>query len=133
MNFPEELLNNILSFRPQHPNAELLKRYIMIWGRKRTYFYKHYFERDEVKKQRENRIRQLDSKEFFFKCLLEDGHTVKQIIKQRYEMNQCKKRLNIKLKELNLEKWQIKSRENNTHLQAYYNGEIIFNEKLNIQ
>ena len=47
-------------------------------------------------------------------------------------MNQCKKRLNIKLKELNLEKWQIKSRENNTHLQAYYNGEIIFNEKLNM-
>ena len=119
MNFPEELLN-----RPPHPNAELLKRYIMIWGHKRTYFYKHYFERDEIRKQKENRRRQVDYKEFFFKCLLEDGYTVKQIIKQRYEMNQCNKRLNIKLKELNLEKWQIKTCGSNNHLQAEYNWRI---------
>ena len=128
MNFPEELLNKIFSFRPPHPSAELLKRDIMIWGCKKTYFYKHYFQKIEIIKQRERRERNLEYKDFFFKCLLEDGYTVKQIIKQRYEMNQCNKRLNIKLKELNLEKWQIKSSVSYNHLQAEYNGELIFNE-----
>lgn len=128
MNFPEELLNNVLSFRPPHPSAELLKRDIMIWGCKRTYFYKHYFQKIEIIKQRERRERNLEYKDFFFKCLLEDGYTVKQIIQQRYKMNQCKKRLDIKLKELNLKTWQIKTCQSNNHLQAKYNGVEIFNE-----
>ena len=128
MNFPEELLNNVLLFRPTHPSAELLKRDIMIWGCKRTYFYKHYFQKIEIIKQREKRERNLEYKDFFFKCLLEDGYTVKQIIQQRYEMNQCKKRLDIKLKELNLKNWQIKTCGSNNHLQAEYNGVEIFNE-----
>ena len=74
-----------------HPIAILLSRNIYLWGRKRTFFYKYYFERKEIKELRARLERYFDEKDFYFKCCLEDGNSLEQIVKIRFESNQRKK------------------------------------------
>ena len=111
-----------------HPIAILLNRYIYIWGRKRTYFYKYYFERQDIKELRARRERYFEAKDFSFKCWLEGGYSLEQIVKIRFESKQRKKRLNNKLKELNLIYWDVTTYESSNFLKAVYNGSEIFNE-----
>ena len=73
-----------------HPIAILLNRCIFLWGRKRTFFYKYYFERKEIKEVRMKLERYFDEKDFYFKCCLEDGYSSEQIVKIRFESNQRK-------------------------------------------
>ena len=67
MNFSNELINHILTFRPTHPNAVLLKWDIDDWNRKRHYFYKYYFNKSSVKNNIEKRKQQIGHDDFFFK------------------------------------------------------------------
>jgi hypothetical protein len=115
-----------------HPIAILLSRDIYLWGRKRTFFYKYYFERKEIKELRVKLERYFDEKDFYFKCLIEDGYSLEQIVKIRFQTKQREKRLKIKLKELNLEPWDISTTSSSFHLTAKHNNIEIFNEKFSI-
>ena len=112
-----------------HPIAILLSRDIYLWGRKRTFFYKYYFERKEIKELRVKLERYFDEKDFYFKCLIEDGYSLEQIVKIRFESNQRTKRLNNKLKELNLNYWDVKIYSSINFLTAVYNCSEIFYER----
>lgn len=129
MNFPNYIINHILSFRPSHPCAILLEKDISRWSlRKRTSFKVYYFtlfNNSLVKERKYNDER----KDYYFKCCLEDGYCLEQIVKLRYEQNQRKKRLDLKLKELNLNVWEIETHTTNNSLIAYYEKKEIFNEK----
>ena len=111
-----------------HPIAILLSRDIYFWGRKRTYFYKYYLQQKEIKELRARRERYFEEKDFYFKCCLEDGYSLEQIVKIRFESKQRKKRLNNKLKELNLNYWDVKIYSSLNFLKAVYNCSEIFNE-----
>ena len=127
-NFSPEILNHILSFRPTHPIALLLKRDIEYWGRKRMYFNKYYFQKPRVI-QMMTKLQQHNSHDdFYFRCYKEDGFTTEQAVKIRYESKQRKTRLAKKLKELNLNIWNVSTTETRQNLKAYHNGVEIFNE-----
>ena len=115
-----------------HPIAILLNRCIFLWGRERTFFYKYYFDRKEIKELRARLERYFDEKDFYFKCCLEDGYSLEQIVKLRFESNQRKKHLKIKLKEMNLNYWDIKISSTINVLKAEYNNIEIFNESFYI-
>ena len=115
-----------------HPTAILLNRDIYFWGRKRTYFYKYFLEKKEIKELRARREIYFEEKDFYFKCLLEDGYSLEQIVNIRFETNQRKKRLNKKLKELNLNYWDVKIYSHINFLKAVYNSIEIFNESFNL-
>ena len=128
MNISPEILNHVLSFRPSHPIALFLKNDIKIWGRKRTYFDKYFFNKSCNKDKIQIRKQQISHDDYFFKCCKEDGFSTEQAVKLRYESKQMKKRLNKKLDELNLKSWEISTRSSLNFLKAYYNGVEIFNE-----
>ena len=115
-----------------HPIAILLNRDMFFWGRKRTYFYKYYFQQKKLKEFRERRERYFEEKDYYFKCCLEDGYSLEQIVKIRFESNQRKKRLNNKLKELNLNYWDVKIYSSINFLKAIYDSIEIFNESFYI-
>ncbi len=127
-NFSPEILNHILSFRPTHPIALLLKRDIEYWGRKRMYFNKYYFQKPRVIQMMTKLQRQTSHDDFYFRCYKEDGFTTEQAVKFRYESKQRKNRLAKKLKELNLNIWNVSTTETRQYLKAYHNGVEIFNE-----
>ena len=127
-NFSPEILNHILSFRPTHPIALLLKRDIEYWGRKRMYFNKYYFQKPGVIKMMTKLQRHNSHDDFYFRCYKEDGFTTEQAVKIRYESKQRKTRLAKKLKELNLNIWNVSTTETRQNLKAYHNGVDIFNE-----
>ena len=130
MNFSNELINHILTFRPTHPNAVLLKRDIEIWNRKRQYFYKYYLNKYSVKTKIEKLKQQIIYyDDFYFKCCKEDRMTTEQAVKLRYESKQRKQRLNKLLQTLNINPWEISTESSLRYLKAYYNGFEIFNEK----
>jgi len=110
-----------------HPIAILLNRYIYIWNHKRTFFYKYYFERKEIKELILKRKNYLQEKDFYFKMLQESSYSLEQIVKIRFESNQRKKRLNNKLKELNLNYWDVKIYSSLNFFKAVYNCSEIFN------
>ena len=128
MNFSPEILNHILTFRPTHPNAILLKRDIADWNRKRQYFYKYYFNKSSVKDNIQKRKQQISNGDFFFKCCNEDGLTTEQVVKLKYESKRRKQRLANKLQELNLNMWDISTASSLRYLKAYHKGIEIFNE-----
>ena len=128
MNFSNELINHILTFRPTHPNAILLKRDIEIWNRKRQFFYKFYFNKSSVKTNVEKRKQQISHDDFYFKCCKEDRMTTEQAVKIRYESKQRRKRLNKLLETLNIQPWDISTESSLRHLKAFHNGVEIFNE-----
>ena len=128
MNISPEILNHILSFRPSHPIALFLKNDIKIWGRKRTYFHKYFFNKSCNKDKIQIRKQQISHDDYFFKCCKEDGFSTEQAVKLRYESKQMKRRLNKKLDELNLKPWEISTRSSLNFLKAYHNGVEIFNE-----
>ena len=99
--------------------------------RKRKSFYKYYFRHslDRALKRKND----TENKEFFFRCLLEDGFSSEQIVKIRFETKQREKRLKLKLKELNLEPWDISTTSSSFHLTAKHNNIEIFNEKFYIR
>ena len=68
MNFSPEILNHILSFRPTHPIASLLKYDIEYWGRKRMYFNKYYFKKPRVIQMMTKLQRHNSHDDFYFKC-----------------------------------------------------------------
>lgn len=70
---------------------------------------------------------QLTHDDYFFKCC--DRFSTEQAVKMRYESKQRNIRLNNKLKELNLNTWDISTSSSLHHLTAFYNGVEIFNEK----
>jgi hypothetical protein len=128
-NFSPEILNHILSFRPTHPIALLLKRDIEYWGRKRMYFNKYYFQKPRVIQmiiKRKQHVEMYD--DFYFRCCKEDRLSTEQAVKLKYESKQRKKRLANKLKELNLNTWDISTISSLRYLKAYHNGVEIFNE-----
>ena len=127
-NFSPEILNHILSFRPTHPIALLLKRDIEYWGRKRMYFNKYYFQKPRVIQMMTKLQRHNSHDDFYFRCYTEDGFTTEQAVKIRYESKQRKTRLAKKLKELNLNIWNVSTTETRQNLKAYHNGVEIFNE-----
>ena len=98
--------------------------------RKRKSFYKYYFRHslDRALKRKN----ETENKNFFFRCLLEDRYSSEQIVKIRFESNQRKKRLNNKLKELNLNYWDVKIYSSINFLKAVYNCREIFNESFYI-
>ena len=135
MNFPIYIINHILSFRPTHPCANLLKRDMSRWSyRKRTSFNIYYFSLLNTINSNINKERKYNDerKDYYFKCCLQDGYCLEQIVKLRYEQNQRKKRLNLKLKELNLNIWEIETHTTNNSLIAYHKNKEIFNEKCTI-
>ena len=139
MNFPEELLNNILSFRPSHPIAELLKDSIKDWIWQRNYNVKHkkryyntqYFYKYHLRKyveKIEKLKKQIKDDDFYFRCCKEDRLSTEQAVKLKYESKQRKQRLNKKLEELNIKPWEISTGSSLRHLIAFHNGIEIFNE-----
>ena len=127
-NFSPEILNHILSFRPTHPIASLLKYDIEYWGRKRMYFNKYYFKKPRVIQMMTNLQRHNSHDDFYFRCCKEDRLSTEQAVKLKYESKQRKKRLANKLKELNLNTWDISTTSSLRYLKAYHNGVEIFNE-----
>ena len=94
--------------------------------RKRKSFYKYYFRHslDRALKRKN----ETENKNFFFRCLLEDRYSSEQIVKIRFETKQREKRLKLKLKELNLESWDISTTSSIKHITAKHNNIEIFNE-----
>jgi hypothetical protein len=127
-NFSPEISNHILSFRPTHPIASLLKHDIEVWGRKRMYFNKYYFKKPRVIQMMTKLQRHNSHDDFYFRCYTEDGFTTEQAVKIRYESKQRKTRLAKKLKELNLNMWDISTASSLRYLKAYHKGIEIFNE-----
>ena len=66
--------------------------------------------------------------DFYFRCCKEDRLSTEQAVKLKYESKQRKKRLANKLKELNLNTWDISTTSSLRYLKAYHNGVEIFNE-----
>ena len=95
MNFSPEILNHILSFRPTHPIALLLKYDIQDWGHKRMYFNRYYFKKSSITQMMIKHKQHIErNDEFYFKCCKEDGFTTEQAVKLRYESKLMKRRLN---------------------------------------
>ena len=98
------------------------------------YFNVYYFKKirnyDKTKKQQIEE----DSKNYMFNCLLKDGFTHEQIVKHIYKNKLEKKRLNHKLKEINVKYYDVKTtncfpklNKHGNYTTVYYNGtEIIF-------
>jgi hypothetical protein len=104
---PFELINKILIMRPTHPMVNVLNNDIKKWGMKRTYFYKYYFNTDNITKKRKERDYNIENKKHTIKVLLENKkHTIEEAITLLYESKLQKIRLNKKLSELNIKSYE---------------------------
>jgi hypothetical protein len=99
-----------------------------------TYFYIHYFRQSKQIKLKAYIQRLQENKTFLFKCMLEDGFTSEQTVKLNLKSKLEKRRLSIKLKELNIEPYNVrivthfpKCNKHENFSEVYYNGtEIIY-------
>jgi hypothetical protein len=123
-------------------NEEFKKR-VNNWkdsGKRRSYFSKYYF--NDLKyfrgylRLKNARIKKEEDNEYKYKCCLEDGFTMEETIKVYYRLKLEKIRLANKLKELNINSWEItttsffnyssRNKEGN-FIKAFYKGnEILF-------
>ena len=117
---------------------KLFSNHIEAWkgvlNKPTCYFYIFYFGIiQNAKKITKNNI-EYNNKNYMFDCLLKDGYTNEQIVKHIYKNKLEKKRLRQKLKELNINHYDVKTNTNfpilNKHgnyTTLYINGtEIIF-------
>ena len=98
------------------------------------YFYVYYFRRIQNVNKTKTNNNEKDNKNYMFNCLLKDGFTHEQIVKHIHKNKLEKKRLNHKLKEINVKYYDVKTctcfptlNKHGNYTTVYYNGtEIIF-------
>ena len=98
------------------------------------YFYVYYFRKNQNSSITKRLNQEKESKEYLFKCLLKDGYTSEEIVNHIYNSKLEKERLNQKLKELNINHYDVKTitkfpvlNKLINYTTVYYNGtEIIF-------
>ena len=131
---PLEIVNKILIMRPSHPILKIINDDIRIWNRKRTYFYKYYFDKDNNVKKRKERDYNIDNRNYQIKVMLENKIPIEKTINLLYESKLQKIRLNKKLAELNIKTYECtssthfptKNKHGNFSEVYYKNKEIIY-------
>ncbi len=117
---------------------KLFLNYIESWkgvyGKPTCYFYVFYFRLIQNANKIEKKRIEENNKNYMFNCLIKDGYTNEQIVKHVYKNKLEKKRLHQKLKELNINYYDVKTttyfpilNKHGKYTTVYNNGtEIIF-------
>jgi hypothetical protein len=118
--------------------VQILKGSIDLWkgfnNKPKTYFYIHYFKQIKQRELKTYIQRLQENKKYLFKSMLEHGFTSEQTVKLNLKSKLEKRRLSTKLKELNIEPYNVtivthfpKFNEHGNFSEVYYNKtEIIY-------